>query len=101
MKAEWTNKDSLTSGETTKAILVIDTPNDCYECPCYYEDKDMCEAFDKKAKADSGRPSWCPLRPLPQKYDEAQMREQKGWNRCLDEILGETECTTQKKDTSM
>ena len=28
MKAEWTNKDSLTSGETTKAILVIDAPDD-------------------------------------------------------------------------
>ena len=48
-----------------KSVLVIDTPNDCYECPCYYEDKDMCEVFNKNTKADNGRPSWCPLRPLP------------------------------------
>lgn len=31
------------------------------------------------------------VRPLPQRYDEGLMREQKGWNRCLDAILGETE----------
>ena len=45
-------------------------PNDCYNCPCYYEDKDMCEAFNKKAKADSGIPSWCPLRQIPDKAAE-------------------------------
>ena len=82
-----------------KAILVIDNPNDCYDCPCYYEDKDMCEAFDKKAKADSGRPSWCPLRPLPSKRRKPftktfgtpyNIGKAEGWNRCLDEILGET-----------
>lgn len=31
------------------------------------------------------------IKRLPQRYDEDLMREQKGWNRCLDEILGETE----------
>ena len=44
-----------------KSILVIDTPKDCYDCPCYYEDRDMCEVLNRKAKADSGNPSWCPL----------------------------------------
>ena len=78
-----------------KAMLVIDMPNDCYDCPCYYEDRDMCEAFNKKAKADSGRPSWCPIKPLPH---SKQMENRwfsddysKGWNACLDEIVGETE----------
>ena len=32
-----------------------------------------------------------PLRPLPKRYDEDLMREQKGWNRCLDEITGESD----------
>lgn len=28
MKAEWTNSDSLTTSQTTKAILVIEIPNE-------------------------------------------------------------------------
>ena len=75
-----------------KSILVIDTPKDCYDCPCYYEDRDMCEAFDKKAKADSGRPSWCPLRPLPEPKDIGYPNDDydvgfgDGWDACLKEI---------------
>ena len=81
-------------------------PNDCYDCPCYYEDKDMCEVFNKNTKADNGRPSWCPLKPMPQKYykygdDIEEDSYWSGWNECVDEITGDTECTTQKKDTSM
>lgn len=60
----------------------------------------MCEAFNKKAKADSGRPSWCPLRPLPERKDEGSVLKplpfevymyRYGFNECLDEIVGETE----------
>ena len=75
-----------------KSILVIDTPKDCYDCPCYYEDRDMCEAFDKKAKADSGRPSWCPLRPLPEPKDIGYPNDDydvgfgDGWDACLKEL---------------
>lgn len=48
-----------------KTVLVIDMPIDCYDCPCYFEDWDMCEVCHEEAKADSGKPSWCPLKPLP------------------------------------
>ena len=56
-----------------KAILIIDIPNDCYDCPCYYEDRGKCEAFGilgKKVEADDGIPSWCPLRRIPDKAAE-------------------------------
>ena len=51
-----------------KAILIIDIPNSCYDCPCYYEDLGKCEAINKTVKADYDvRPSWCPLRQMPDK----------------------------------
>lgn len=93
MKAEWTNSDSLTISQTTKAILVIDMPKACADgCPV------MC-----RARGINHRPTWCPLKPLPQKLDandwnrmfsgEYEIREAKGYgyNACIDEILGETE----------
>ena len=76
-----------------KSILVVDTPKTCKECRCQMmlvcvpADEDIDEYVDPNTTI----PEWCPLRPLPQRYDEDAMREQKGWNRCLDEILGETE----------
>ena len=80
-----------------KAVLVIDMPKDCWDCHLVDEwgncnaIKMTSERYGVSVKQyDKERASWCPLRPLPQKYDEAQMREQKGWNRCLDEILGES-----------
>ena len=84
-----------------KAILVIDIPKDCYDCPCYYEDLGKCEAINKTVKADYDvRPSWCPLRPLPERKDEGSVLKplpfevymyRYGFNECLDEIMGETE----------
>ena len=39
MKAEWTNKDSLSIESTgKKAVLVIDMPNNCEECKLKYLD---------------------------------------------------------------
>ena len=81
-----------------KAILVIDMPIDCYDCPCYYEDKDRCEVLIKKAGADDEKPSWCPLKAMPEKINEKAIDfvprgywspddyEAKGWNDCIEEI---------------
>ena len=78
-----------------KAILVIDMPNNCEECKIIYlqgHGESICDSVDW-----SKRPSWCPLRPLPQKRKtsvDTDLFEQGvnyGWNACLDEILGETE----------
>ena len=88
-----------------KAILVIDIPKTCLDCPvCSLDEMDgdyICgktgkcveEYFDKK-------PSWCPLRPLPKrneyradtKYenmDKYSTGYADGRNDCLDEILGD------------
>ena len=119
MKAEWTNKDVLTQSETTsqsKSILVIDTPKNCAECKLIHLQgigESICNAVDW-----SRRPSWCPLRPLPDKMEvkvekiedimhtelqltdifsnkimaEVKFETDKlialGYNACIDEIVG-------------
>jgi hypothetical protein len=95
MKAEWTNKDVLTQSETTgqsKSILVIDTPENCAECKLMFLQgvgESICNAVDW-----SRRPSWCPLRPMPEKksevgiygFDLVKNRYATGWNDCLEEL---------------
>lgn len=89
-----------------KAVLVIDMPESCINCPCMYETEFDgneqhygCYAKEYKEVSDDGdiRPSWCPLKPLPQKKEtdghepfEIFMHRE-GWNQCLDEITGETD----------
>lgn len=79
-----------------KAILVIDMPNSCDECEV------RCGGYTAKeyAEKDIKRPSWCPLRLLPQKKEIrnaiqyrglAEEYRKEGWNDCLDAITGETE----------
>lgn len=93
-----------------KAILVIDMPKECCECPCFY-DYLCCQAKDGVNVLGDERPSECPLKPMPNyiptpylfrqmqiadglqnadgsvpTYSEDYMN---GWNDCIDEILGE------------
>ena len=83
-----------------KAILVIDAPNNCSECPCFHEGE-----CGNKYKGyvgdylgwDSGRPSWCPLKPMPTRVGHEEGLDsvfnigwEHGYNACLDD-LGETE----------
>jgi len=71
-----------------KAILVIDMPTHCGECPV------KC-----RMRGINHVPTWCPLRPLPHKREpkEEWLNEYHrdefadGWNACIDEITGETE----------
>lgn len=100
MKAEWTNSDSLTTSQTTKAILVIDVPmlydgrHLCNECPIWNDEHWFCQYdFNMEAKG-------CPLRKIPQKESEKHREEiedwtglaySQGWNDCIDVITGETE----------
>lgn len=89
----------------SKAILVIDMPESCDMCPLFhgfYSDM-TCGAnnyginypYPKDFKQD-----WCPLKPLPEKYDiEAERNKphdrdydwefESGYNVCIDEILGD------------
>jgi len=83
-----------------KAILVIDMPETCYYCPCYTtEYGDFCQASNKELKSTE-IPAWCPLRPLPERkevhytdslFGEVENLTNIGYNKCLDEIIGETE----------
>lgn len=81
-----------------KAVLVIDMPNECDECPL--QDGEKCYARQDWISTIS---NWkCPLKPLPQKkvLDEELFMTGNfrlvnarftGWNDCIDEILGEEE----------
>ncbi len=87
-----------------KAILVIDMPKNCAKCKLMYLQgigEGICNAVDWDE-----RPSWCPLRPLPQKKvgddlyerygswtlgDEKEVSYRVGFNDCLEEIMGEGE----------
>lgn len=80
-----------------KAILVVDMPKGCCECNVAI---DLCHGTIPSQEWYDKRPSWCPLRPIPEKMDVEKTRnlygdEQAncaiGYNVCVDEITGETE----------
>ena len=73
-----------------KSIVVINTPKNCNRCPFKQSPFSFCLGEYEKEKR-------CPLKPLPQKK-EVKMPNyvndyeyERGWNECIDEILGEEE----------
>lgn len=85
-----------------KAIIVIDMPESCDKCPLFhgfYTDM-TCGAnnygINYPYPADF-RQDWCPLKPLPEKYDmdntpynlDYNEDYERGYNACIDEILGD------------
>lgn len=87
----------------SKAILVIDMPTRCGECQvcasyqsCAFSIREYwCSTNGKDVEPDS-KPDWCPLKPVPEKYDMHTAIAQNfdddgdyelGWNDCLDKIL--------------
>lgn len=95
--------------EKKKAILVMDMPKTCYECPLCYCDTDydyVCSALTIKAKDvytdDTNeivndeqwidcRYSKCPLKPIPKIPPYLQFGEYVGYEMCLKEITGDEE----------
>ena len=87
MKAEWTNRDSLsieeTTGQNSKSIVVIDTPKNCRLCPLRESPWSFCLGEYEKH---------CPLRPLPEPKDLGYPNDDydigfaDGWNACLEEL---------------
>lgn len=93
------------------SVLVVQTPNDCFECLYFSHRNDKCELAKRHFENCEGRenkPKWCPLRPLPEKKktyyvqgmynfnppipkDFLESVAYEGWNACLDKITGETE----------
>lgn len=79
----------------SKAVLVIDMPKNCSECPCREVDSfldENCRAVRRKLESSpyENKPDWCPLRPLPGKMPivggKLERSRQRGWNNCIDEI---------------
>lgn len=81
-----------------KAVIVVDMPESCCNCKFYrfvhQDDWDrtetICTILGKMH--DNGidsKPSWCPLKPLPERDKGMYALYSMGWNACLDEILGE------------
>ena len=93
-----------------KAILVIDMPSSCLECPI---GKDISIPIETCIKCPFGkcaidaeteiRPDWCPLKPMLEKAEVSDCDElcdtddwydsgyADGYNTCIDEILGDKE----------
>lgn len=85
-----------------KALLVMDMPDNCEECPlCDFGDY-TCGVFAILGKnytyevPNDGVADWCPLKPMPEKkickYFSVgrQIRTwREGWNACIDKIMGE------------
>lgn len=76
-----------------KAMLIMDMPSSCKECPCL-NDVDECEGVYKDVDDIGRKPTWCPLREVPQKkvscFSDNAYRSllKQGYNACIDEILG-------------
>ena len=86
-----------------KAILVIDVPKSCNECPIcasYAESafsprEYWCTAADNTDVDQYDKPKWCPLKCVPKKRKEKYAADVgdrdcgfiDGWNACIDEIL--------------
>ena len=100
----------------SKSVLVIDTPENCYDCPfgteyCGDSEYEGCcelaECLDGDTRLiaeehydyeSESRPDWCPLKPLPERKEYIvpidNVESQKdiiavGWNACLRKITGE------------
>lgn len=95
-----------------KAILVLDKPKNCEDCPLFRTGKDFnatinyCIPYQDKELfmvKEKGVSEKCPLKPIPykkihiakyniwkecSKEDKEIMLENKGYNKCIDEILG-------------
>ncbi len=83
-----------------KAVLVMEMPENCLECPCGDECGDRCQAADREVgnfedgciDGQYGKPEWCPLVMMPERADHPHYcdngRFDKGWNDCLDAIEG-------------
>lgn len=81
----------------SKAILIMDMPTKCEECQLFYNTAGikMCEAIGRLVECKSKKPTWCPLREVPQKKEDNSVIHieryegyLEGWNDCVTEILG-------------
>lgn len=81
-----------------KAILVIDMPESCDKCQLMFRHEEERCCMPEGRNSFSKKPSWCPLKPVPEKYDIEEEKKKPhdrdytwefegGYNACIDEIL--------------
>ena len=76
----------------SKAILVIEMPENCFKCKL--QDWANCRIV-KGCHTGDTRPDWCPLKSMPRNLKnqigdtEWQEGFVDGFNSCIDEILGD------------
>lgn len=80
-----------------KAVLIMDMPECCADCPCSFFERDnpilnlICGVTQEDAY-NVGKPDWCPLRELPEKKERrigehGERMFRAGFNACLNEIM--------------
>lgn len=91
-----------------KAILVIDIPKTCEDCCLYYQWANKCKGNEKAVVDNKKKLIDCPLKPMPRKRGKVVLTERtqdinhikwqlecnifsEGYNKCIDELLGEEE----------
>ena len=81
----------------SKAILVIDMPENCKNCMCYVlgARNNFCEITKFAIFDSTTKPNTCPLKPVPEEqliwFDDERGDWERGYNNCLREIIGREE----------
>lgn len=85
----------------SKAMLIMDMPSSCRECPCSYFTEgcwsNFCQVNNAPIIDEYKRVNCCPLREVPQKKEFSDIETAfdrvitLGYNACIDEILGGAE----------
>ena len=84
-----------------KAILVIDMPSCCKDCPLCVSEELFPSFYEYSCIVENvavdvyDKPDWCPLKRIPKKRKEKYAADVDdrdcgfidGWNACIDEIL--------------
>jgi len=83
----------------SKAILVIDMPDSCWNCSLIIKKENgckVCPVTNCTLISRDGKFTWCPLKPMPEKRNVNDIWTMGGcigddysvgWNTCINEIL--------------
>lgn len=79
-----------------KGLIVVDIQDNCYQCPAYSDEWDICNISGEDTTGGK-KPDWCPIKPMPEKKNVPKkvcsipgvhyVGWANGWNHCVDEIL--------------
>lgn len=74
-----------------KAILVIDMPKSCGQCPCVSFKTDKFECQWRHIDNPDTVQTWCPLKPMPERKPEDFMEYwfNRGYNTLHEELFGD------------